>query len=100
MLSPTAPLENLRGRPRSGSLMKVEEVATDSFEDQSAYVNINAEWVNRKGTHGLFYAEQRFCFIVNAKLSSAAYRRMADTSGAHHCRENLHRLPARDDPGN
>ncbi|KZS97864.1 Orm1 type endoplasmic reticulum protein [Sistotremastrum niveocremeum HHB9708] len=49
MLSPNAPLENLRGRPRSGSLMKVEEVATDSFEDQSAYVNINAEWVNRKG---------------------------------------------------
>ncbi|TDL29672.1 Orm1 type endoplasmic reticulum protein [Rickenella mellea] len=42
----------IRGRGRSGSLIKVEEVGTQSQEevlDQSAYVNINAEWVNRKG---------------------------------------------------
>jgi len=40
------------GRDRSGSLMKVEKVGESSLEqdlDQGAYVNINAEWVNRKG---------------------------------------------------
>jgi len=41
--------ELMRGRNRSGSIVKVEEIATDTLEDQSAYVNNNAEWVNRKG---------------------------------------------------
>lgn len=68
MLSPSAPSENLRGRPRSGSLMKVEEVATDSFEDQSAYVNINAEWVNRKGTYILSYVERSERLICLRRL--------------------------------
>jgi hypothetical protein len=36
-------------RGRSNSLLKVEEVAKDMLEDQSAYANINVEWVNRKG---------------------------------------------------
>jgi ORMDL family len=41
------------GRDRSGSLVKVEPVGEGSLEqdlDQGAYVNINSEWVNRKGT--------------------------------------------------
>jgi len=36
-------------RGRSNSLLKVEEVARDMLDDQSAYANINAEWVNQKG---------------------------------------------------
>lgn len=41
----------LRGRGRSGSIVKVEEVS-DRFVDnldRGAYVNINANWVNAKG---------------------------------------------------
>ncbi|KAI0065772.1 Orm1 type endoplasmic reticulum protein [Artomyces pyxidatus] len=38
-------------RGRSGSLLKVEKVdsSTEEVLDQSAYANLNAEWVNRKG---------------------------------------------------
>lgn len=42
----------LRTRGRSGSLLKVEEVKDRSVEDvldRSAYLNINADWVNAKG---------------------------------------------------
>ena len=42
----------MRTRDRSGSLVKVEEVQDRSVEDvldRSAYVNINANWVNAKG---------------------------------------------------
>lgn len=41
-----------RGRGRSNSIVKVEEVgnrSTDEVLDRSAYVNINADWVNAKG---------------------------------------------------
>ncbi|KAF8897861.1 Orm1 type endoplasmic reticulum protein [Infundibulicybe gibba] len=43
---------SIRGRGRSGSIVKVEEVGDRSVEevlDRSAYVNINANWVNAKG---------------------------------------------------
>jgi hypothetical protein len=43
---------SMRGRGRSGSIVKVEEVGDRSVEevlDRSAYVNINADWVNAKG---------------------------------------------------
>ncbi|KAJ7872074.1 Orm1 type endoplasmic reticulum protein [Mycena leptocephala] len=43
---------SLRTRPRSGSIVKVEHVGDRSVEevlDRSAYVNINADWVNAKG---------------------------------------------------
>ncbi|KAJ6458660.1 Orm1 type endoplasmic reticulum protein [Mycena vitilis] len=42
----------LRPRARSGSIVKVEQVGDSSVEevlDRSAYVNINADWVNAKG---------------------------------------------------
>ncbi|KAG7447528.1 Orm1 type endoplasmic reticulum protein [Guyanagaster necrorhizus] len=42
----------LRGRGRSGSIVKVEQVGDRSAEDaldQSLFVNINANWVNAKG---------------------------------------------------
>ena len=47
----------LRSRGRSGSIVKVEHVGDRSVEDaldQSAYVNINANWVNAKGVSGIF----------------------------------------------
>lgn len=40
-------------RQRSASIVKVEQVGdrtTEEVLDQSAYVNINANWVNAKGT--------------------------------------------------
>jgi len=43
---------NRKPRGRSGSIVKIEEVGDHSIEealDQSAYVNINASWVNAKG---------------------------------------------------
>jgi hypothetical protein len=43
---------NRKSRGRSGSIVKIEEVGDHSIEealDQSAYVNINASWVNAKG---------------------------------------------------
>jgi hypothetical protein len=42
----------LRSRPRSASIVKVEEVgdrSVDEVLDRSAYANINADWVNAKG---------------------------------------------------
>lgn len=46
-----SPSSKLKGRARSGSLMKVEEIkeSVDDVLDQSAYQNVNQEWVNRKG---------------------------------------------------
>ncbi|KAF9464802.1 Orm1 type endoplasmic reticulum protein [Collybia nuda] len=43
---------SMRGRGRSGSIVKVEEVGARSTEevlDRSAYTNPNADWVNAKG---------------------------------------------------
>lgn len=42
----------VKTRGRSGSIVKVEQVGDRSIEealDRSAYVNINADWVNAKG---------------------------------------------------
>ena len=50
--NPTVP-SSARGRGRSNSMVKVEEVGNRSTEeatDRSAYVNINADWVNAKGS--------------------------------------------------
>jgi hypothetical protein len=50
--SPSLKLSS-RSRPRSASIVKVEEVGDHSVEevlDRSAYANINADWVNAKGT--------------------------------------------------
>jgi hypothetical protein len=52
-LAVSAPAMSKR-RARSGSLVKVEEVGDRSVEevlDRSAYVNINANWVNAKGAY-------------------------------------------------
>lgn len=50
--STSSPTSNkLKGRARSGSLVKVEEIkeSLDDVLDQSVYSNVNQEWVNRKG---------------------------------------------------
>lgn len=46
------PPDDLKGRKRSASLLKVEEVGgrVEEVLDRSAYMNINANWVNAKGT--------------------------------------------------
>ncbi|KAG6813040.1 hypothetical protein H0H92_014575 [Tricholoma furcatifolium] len=44
----------MRGRQRSSSIVQVQEVGASSIEeslDRSAYVNINANWVNVKGSY-------------------------------------------------
>ena len=48
------------GRKRSGSLLKVEEVAKDTVEDRLAYPNMNVEWVNRKGETALHLTDRRY----------------------------------------
>ena len=42
---------SMRSRGRSNSIVKVEEIGEtqDQVLDQSLYVNLNVEWVNRKG---------------------------------------------------
>lgn len=48
----------LRSRPRSASIVKVEEVgdrSVDEVLDRSAYANINADWVNAKGVSLSYY---------------------------------------------
>ena len=51
---------NVKSRGRSGSIVKVEEVGDKSTEeilDRSAYVNINANWVNAKGALRFFQCQ-------------------------------------------
>ena len=51
-LSFPATTTSVRGRGRSSSIVKVEEVGDRSVEevlDRSAYLNANADWVNAKG---------------------------------------------------
>lgn len=84
----------MRGRGRSGSLVKVEHVGDRTLEetlDQSSYSNINANWVNAKGTHShgrmLFFSETDWAFC-----RGMAYPRCPDmpgqTSGRRHPRND------------
>ena len=54
ILPPTKKFSAVKTRGRSGSIVKVEQVGDRSTEealDRSAYVNINADWVNAKGVY-------------------------------------------------
>lgn len=56
---PSSPegLPTVKTRGRSGSIVKVEQVgdlSTEEALDRSAYVNINADWVNAKGVYSPF----------------------------------------------
>ena len=60
----------LKGRKRNGSIVKVEEVGgrVEELLDRSAYVNINANWVNAKGV----YTEiARFVSVLNRHVTGA-----------------------------
>jgi hypothetical protein len=52
-LAVPVPTPSLKGRRRSGSIVTVEEVGgcTEDLLDRSAYLNINASWVNAKGAY-------------------------------------------------
>lgn len=53
LLSPT----QIRNRARSKSIVTVEQVGNNSFEesqDQHAFPDVNSEWVNRKGSEKWF----------------------------------------------
>lgn len=81
----------LRPRPRSASIVKVEEVgdrSVDEFLDRSAYANINADWVNAKGV-----CLDRVLLWFHSYLSATFARRMAHTHrphnpGENHCRHD------------
>jgi hypothetical protein len=85
----------LRARARSSSIVKVEEVGDRSIDevlDRGAYVNINADWVNAKGTSPWFLSH-----ICSQPIPS---RCVADPRRSHHSWKNNHRHCPRDDPTN
>lgn len=53
----------LRSRDRRGSIVKVEEVGgrVEELLDRSAYLNINANWVNAKGVRASEWFECSSC---------------------------------------
>lgn len=68
------------GRTRSASVLKVEEVGATSQEeylDQSAYMNMNVEWVNQKGAH-----TQLSCVFAVSEYTARLRRSMAYPPGA------------------
>lgn len=72
--SPKIP-SSARGRPRSNSIVKVEEVGNRSTEevlDRSAFVNINADWVNAKGSFKQKTYSQKSEFGLQARGSSTS----------------------------
>lgn len=81
-----------RRRDRSGSIVKVEQVgdrSAEEFLDRSAYVNINANWVNVKG--------YLYSSLTSICLLTISYRCMAHPRSPHPVREDYHRHNTRDD---
>jgi hypothetical protein len=85
-----------KGRARSSSIVKVEEVGNRSTEDaldRSAYANINADWVNAKGR----LTEK----LVPAHTPTLFYRRsVAHPRRSYNMRQNHRRHRPRHDPTN
>lgn len=65
--SSSSPSSHLKGRARSGSLVKVEEIkeSVDDVLDQSMYANVNQEWVNRKGASPLRSVHRSTSSVLN-----------------------------------
>ena len=95
--STTIKLPAFKTRGRTGSIVKVEQVGDRSTEealDRSAYVNINADWVNAKGVHGPMLKS-----LLN--FSPLRFSRcMANPRRPHHLRQDHYRHRARDDTAN
>ena len=87
----------IKTRGRSGSIVKVEQIGDRSTEealDRSAYVNINADWVNAKGVHGpMLKSLPRFSPLRFSRC-------MANPRRTHHLRQDHYRHRARDDTTN
>ena len=87
----------IKTRGRSGSIVKVEQVGDRSTEDaldRSAYVNINADWVNAKGVHEpMLYSLLKFSLLRFSRC-------MANPRRTHHLRQDHYRHRARDDTTN
>jgi len=84
-----------RSRPRSASIVKVEEVGDHSVEevlDRSAYANINADWVNAKGTPTPHFTQMR--------TAQPTPRRLANARRSHHRWQDHYRYSAGDDAAN
>jgi hypothetical protein len=84
-----------RSRPRSASIVKVEEVGDYSVEevlDRSAYANINADWVNAKGTFTPHFPEMR--------IAHPTPRRLVNTRRSHRRWQDHHRYFAGNDAAN
>ena len=94
---PPRGFRTVKTRGRSGSIVKVEQVGDRSTEealDRSAYVNINADWVNAKGLHGPMLE-----FLLEF-LSLRFSRCMANPRRTYHLRKDHYRHRARDDTAN
>ena len=85
----------LKGRKRSGSIVKVEEVGgrVEELLDRSTYVNINANWVNAKGV----CAFERFDFLC---AQTSCYRRMVNPRRPRLHGQDHHRHHPRHDAAN
>lgn len=94
---PQRVFRTIKTRGRSGSIVKVEQVGDRSTEealDRSAYVNINANWVNAKGVHGPILKSL-------LKFSPLRFSRcMANPRRTHHLWQDHYRHRARDDTAN
>jgi hypothetical protein len=95
--SPPGGFRTVKTRGRSGSIVKVEQVEDRSTEealDRSAYVNINADWVNAKGVHGPLL--ESLLEFLPLRFS----RCMANPRRTYHLRQDHYRHRARDDTAN
>ena len=94
---PSPPPRGFGARGRSGSIVKVEQVGdrfTEEDLDRSAYVNINADWVNAKGVY-------RSILISLLNFLPLCFSRcMANPRCAHHLRQDYYRHCTRDDTAN
>ncbi len=87
-------------RGRSNSFLKVEHVdsSNEVALDQAAYANINAEWVNRKGTFFLGAGILNGFMMDPSAYLFDLYRRMDDPCRAYCNGESCHRRYSRYDP--
>jgi hypothetical protein len=85
---------NFKHRGRSNSIVKVEEIdeTQEQMLDQSMYVNMNVEWVNRKGQY--HHTDSPDC------LFQLDYRGLAHPPGSHSYGHGTHRQHSWNDPSN
>lgn len=88
-------LKNHKVGARGASLVKVEQIGNRSVEeviDRDVYLNINADWVNAKGSRKVVKKPSQPSYIAN--------RSMDDSCCTHPFRQSYNRHSARDDSTN